>query len=75
VRDAWRVAALGIVVGLAGAVAGARLLRSLLYEVSPTDHVTLIGVSVLLLVVATAAAWAPARRAARTAPLLVIRGL
>jgi putative ABC transport system permease protein len=73
VRDAWRVTALGIAVGLVAAVAGARLLRSLLYEVSPTDHITLIGVSLLLLVVATAAAWAPARRAARTAPLLVIR--
>jgi putative ABC transport system permease protein len=58
---------------LAGAFAGARVLRSLLYEVSPTDPFTFAVVPVLLVCVALLACYLPARRAARVAALQALR--
>ncbi|HVT40389.1 MAG TPA: FtsX-like permease family protein, partial [Gemmatimonadaceae bacterium] len=68
-----RLASLGVVIGLAGALLATRALRSLLFEVSPTDPVTLGTVSVALIAVAAIAGWLPARRAARISPLEAIR--
>ncbi len=68
-----RLAALGVGFGLAGALVANRLLRTLLYEVSPTDPVTLAGASVALVLVAAGAGWIPARRAARISPLEAMR--
>jgi ABC-type antimicrobial peptide transport system permease subunit len=64
---------MGIGVGLLGTVALARVLRSLLFEVSPNDPVTLTGVVMLLGGVAMMACYIPARRAARTNPLIALR--
>jgi len=50
-----------------------RSLASLLVDVTPFDLPTLAGVSTLLLAVAAAAAWSPARRAAATDPLAALR--
>jgi ABC-type antimicrobial peptide transport system permease subunit len=64
----------GLVAGLALAVAGTRLLGGLLYEVSPTDPPTYALVALVLLAAAALAAWLPSRRAARIAPSVALRG-
>jgi putative ABC transport system permease protein len=65
--------ALGLVLGLAGAVAATRLLTSMLFEVKPTDPLTYAAVAVLLVAVALAASYVPARRAAQVDPLIALR--
>jgi predicted permease len=72
-RQAIVVAGGGACVGLAAALATTRLLRSLLFEVSPTDPITLGAVSVLLMVVALFAAYLPVRRATRIDPIHALR--
>jgi putative ABC transport system permease protein len=67
------VTSIGTVVGVAGALASSRLVSSLLFEVSPPDPVTLVGVSVLLVAVAMGAAYLPARRATRVDPAIALR--
>jgi putative ABC transport system permease protein len=73
VGQSLRVAALGIVVGLAGAFATTRVMQSLLFGVSPTDPVTLVGVTVLLVALGAVASYAPARRATKVDPVEVLR--
>ena len=63
----------GVGVGLAVAIAGTRVLRALLFEVSPTDPTVLITVSLVLMAIATVASLGPARRAARVDPIEVLR--
>jgi predicted permease len=63
----------GVAIGLGGAVAGSRLLESLLFEVSTFDPMTLIGVTLLLLAVALFAAYLPARRATKIDPVRALR--
>ena len=65
--------ALGMIIGLAGAVAISRTLSSLLYEVTPTDPMTLASVVVVLGVVALAACSIPAHRATAVDPLTALR--
>jgi putative ABC transport system permease protein len=68
-----QLGALGIVIGLAGALAVTRFLRTLLFGVSPVDLVSFAGVSLLLAVIALAASYLPARRAARVDPVEALR--
>jgi len=63
----------GGLIGLAGACALTRFLRSLLYEVSPNDPFTLAAVVLLLVIVALAACWLPARRASKVDPMEALR--
>jgi ABC-type antimicrobial peptide transport system permease subunit len=63
----------GIAIGLAAAVAVARLFKSLLLGVSATDGVSFLGTTVLLVFVAMAATYLPARRAASVDPLTALR--
>ena len=70
---ALRVVAAGLVVGLVGAAAVTRVLRTLLFEVTPTDPLVFTIVSLLLLAVGLLAAWLPARRATRIDPLAALR--
>ena len=49
-----------------------RYLRALLFEISPTDPLTLGGVALVLLAVSLAASWLPARRAARVEPAVAL---
>jgi putative ABC transport system permease protein len=72
-REGLLLAGIGVVLGLAGAVVFSRLLRSLLFEVTPTDPVTFACVAGLLLAVAIAATWLPARRAAKVDPMVALR--
>jgi putative ABC transport system permease protein len=63
----------GVLLGNAGAFAVTRLLRDLLFQVSPTDLTTFAGVSGLFVVVALAASLIPARRAAAVDPQVALR--
>jgi len=73
VRRGMAHAALGAALGLVAALAATRWLTSKLFEVSPADPLTLGEVIVGLLLVALAASWAPARRAAAIDPAEAIR--
>ena len=73
VTQSLRVAAAGIGIGLVAAVATTRVMQSLLFNVSPTDPLTLGGVAVVLAVLGAVAAYAPARRATRVDPVEVLR--
>ena len=66
-------AALGVGIGLAGALALANGTRSLLFAVSPTDPLTYVGVAIALFAVALVASFFPAHRALRINPLEAIR--
>ncbi len=72
-RDAARQILPGIGIGLVGALTLARLLRSQLFGVGPTDPVTLAVVATVLTGVALLASGIPAWRAARTDPLEALR--
>jgi len=67
------LAALGLVVGLAGALAMTRLLSTLLFGVSPRDPVTMAAAASVLAAVALLACYLPARRAAALDPLAALR--
>jgi predicted permease len=71
--EAVRLTAIGLAGGLAGAVAATRLLRGLLIGVQPADPVVLAAVALTLGGSALLASWLPARRAARTDPMLALR--
>jgi ABC-type antimicrobial peptide transport system permease subunit len=74
VGQSLKLGAIGAVIGLAGALVGTRLLRSLLFDVSPTDPLVLSIVPAVLLALAAVASFAPARRAARVDPVEAMRG-
>jgi putative ABC transport system permease protein len=73
VRQAMLLALVGAAIGIAGALALSRLMASQLYGVRPTDPVTFISVAALLLIVALAASYLPARRAMRVEPMAALR--
>jgi putative ABC transport system permease protein len=68
-----RLTCVGLAIGLAGAVAGTRVLSTLLYGVQATDAATFAAVSLVLAAVALTASYLPARRAARVDPLVALR--
>jgi len=72
-RHAGIVAGIGAVVGLVAALVASRVLSSLLFQVSPTDPLALGGACVMLLSVAAAAAYLPARRATSIDPARALR--
>jgi putative ABC transport system permease protein len=73
IRDALRLVLPGIGIGLIGSLAITRLLRSLLYEITPNDPWTFAVVSAALIIVAMLAAYVPARRAATVDPITALR--
>jgi putative ABC transport system permease protein len=63
----------GIAIGVGGAFATTRVLQTFLFQVSPTDPATFAGIALFFLVVALAASYIPARRAARIDPMAALR--
>jgi len=63
----------GLALGLGGAAAGARLLQSMLFGITPLDPLTFVAVGLLFGVVALFASYLPARRATRIDPMSAIR--
>ena len=72
VRSAVLVSS-GVALGLAGASGVTRVLQKLLFDVTPTDAATFTAVSVLLILVALAATYIPARRATSVDPMVALR--
>jgi putative ABC transport system permease protein len=72
-RQGLALAALGVVIGLATAAVGGRLLASLLYETSATEPAVFAGLALLLLTIAAVACYVPARRAMRVDPMRALR--
>jgi predicted permease len=67
------LATTGVIVGIVAAFGVTRYLRSFLFDVHPGDPVTLVSVAAILLIVALAACWIPARRATRVDPMVALR--
>ena len=72
-RQGMQPVSIGLVAGIAGALAGGRFLSSMLFGVRPTDPLTIVAVLVLLTGVAVLAMFVPAQRAARLDPLVALR--
>jgi predicted permease len=73
VRQGVLLTGIGLVIGIAGALAGAQLIAHFLFGVSATDPVTFAGVCVALGAVAALASYIPARRAARVDPIIALK--
>jgi putative ABC transport system permease protein len=73
VREGMRLTLMGTAAGLAFALGLTRILRTMLFEVSPTDPLTFIVVSLVLIIVALLASYLPARRATKVDPMVALR--
>ena len=73
IGQSMRVVVLGLVVGIGGALAVARMMQSLLFEVSAFDPLTFVAVAGLLGLSALIACWLPARRATKVDPTIALR--
>lgn len=74
VGQGLRLAAAGVVVGLAGAFGVTPVIGTLLYNVTPTDPLSFAAVAVFLITVAVVASYIPARRALKVDPIIALRG-
>jgi putative ABC transport system permease protein len=72
-RDGMQLTALGMIIGLCGALAGARGIASLLFGTSALDPVSWVGMMALLATVAAVACWVPAWRSAKVDPSRTLR--
>lgn len=72
-RQVISLALAGVVLGVGGAFALTRLMSDLLFQVSATDPATFVGIAILFVLVALAASYIPARRAAGVDPLAALR--
>jgi putative ABC transport system permease protein len=74
IGQGMKLALFGIALGLGGAWALTRLMKSLLFEVSPTDWLTFVGISALVTLTVLLACYIPARHATQVDPLIALRG-
>jgi len=72
-QEGAMLAGIGLVVGIAGAVAASRVIAAMLYGISPTNVAAYLGTAFVMLAVAGAATWLPARRATRVDPVIALR--
>ena len=72
-RQSLVLAAVGLAAGTAGAVAGTRLIASMLYELPPRDPATVVAAAGIMLLTCVLAGYLPARRASRVDPLIALR--
>ncbi len=72
-REGMLLTIMGIAIGIGGALALTRLLRSMLFEIEPTDPATFLGVAIFLTIAALAACYIPARRAVKVDPMVALR--
>jgi ABC-type antimicrobial peptide transport system permease subunit len=72
-RETLRLAAVGVALGIVGALVLTRLVASLLFGVTPTDPLTFGAVMFVLTAVAALAGYVPAARAARIEPMSALR--
>lgn len=70
-----RLTLAGVVIGLVASIVGMRLLKSLLFDVSPTDPLVLAGTAAVLILIAAAASLVPTRRAAKIDPVEAMRAV
>jgi ABC-type antimicrobial peptide transport system permease subunit len=73
VAHGLRLILIGLVFGVAGALALTRFLSSMLYGVKPTDPLTFAAVAIILIAVALLACYIPARRASKVDPMVALR--
>ena len=73
VRQGVTLAAVGVLLGLVGAFGITRVIRSLLYNVTPTDPLSFGGVALFLAAIAVLASYLPARRATNVDPIIALR--
>lgn len=73
IGEGIKLALIGVLLGLGGALALTRLLTTLLFGVSATDPLTFVVIAAVLITVALLACWLPARRATQVDPLLALR--
>ena len=73
IGEGVRVVTVGIILGLALAAMGSRVLRGVIFGLSARDPVTFLGVAALLLTVSVLACWLPARRATKVDPMVALR--
>jgi len=72
-RQAMLLATIGVVVAMPVILALSRVMRGVVYGIKPHDPLTMIGAAVLMVAVASLAAWTPARRAAKIDPMVALR--
>jgi ABC-type antimicrobial peptide transport system permease subunit len=72
-RRGFALTLVGIIVGVALAAGLARVLRAILYDVEPTDPVSMAAVIATVIATAVVASWRPARRAMRVDPVRLLR--
>jgi hypothetical protein len=72
-QEGARMVGLGLLIGVGGTLATTRLLRSLLYDSSPTDPLVIVAGAFALILASALASYLPARRAARVDPMIALR--
>ncbi len=71
--EAFALAAAGVALGVAGAIATTRLMSAMLFGVTPTDPATFVAIAGILMAIALAGSYVPARRATRVDPMATLR--
>jgi putative ABC transport system permease protein len=73
IGQGMKLALFGLVIGLCGALAITRFLKTLLFGVSATDPLTFVLIAMVLLFASLLACWLPARRATKVDPMIALR--